>query len=451
MLIFSLLFYAAGEPIYVFLLIGMAFADWILALFIERQPPKSNAAKTGVVLMCIINLGLLGVFKYGTFFLKNVYGIFNITSPLPKILLPIGISFYTFQLISYVVDVYRGEVKAQRDFPTLLLYVSLFHQCIAGPIVRYSDVAAQLKDRHVSADDLSKGVWRFSVGLAKKAVLANTCAAAADALLAIDGSETALQFVKNAPTAQLWIGVMIYTLQIYLDFSAYSDMAIGMGRMIGIRYLENFNYPYIANSITDFWRRWHISLSLFFRDYVYIPLGGNRNGASRTILNLLIVWCLTGFWHGASWNFLLWGFYYFVFLIFEKFVLRNILDKIWGFVRHIYVLLIVILGWIIFRYTDFNVGLNVFAGLLGLNGNRFWSDGTLAILAPYLLIVIYSVFAVTPVFSKLGRLFRKIAVNNSVCLTVYSVCRVAIPVLLLLLSTATLVGNSYNPFMYFRF
>lgn len=315
MMIFSLIFYTWGEPVYVFLLLAMAFADWILARYISVQPVRSAAAKRGVVLTCLVNLGLLGIFKYGTFFMENTHNLFGFPDTVVQIALPIGISFYTFQLLSYVVDVYRGEVQAQKSFPTLLLYVSLFHQCIAGPIVRYKDINAELLHRKASRADISYGVTRFAVGLAKKAVLANACGALADQLLVVDSASTAeaLHTIAQRPVLALWVGAFAFMLQIYLDFSAYSDMAIGMGRMIGFHYRENFNYPYISLSITDFWRRWHISLSSFFRDYVYIPLGGNRCSPSRVVFNLFVVWFLTGFWHGASWNFMCWGLYYFVF------------------------------------------------------------------------------------------------------------------------------------------
>ncbi len=451
MLVFSLLFYAAGEPIYVLLLVGMAFIDWLLALYIERQPLKSRTAKLGIVLTCVVDLGMLGIFKYGTFFLKNFNLLFGVPSVIPKIALPIGISFYTFQLLSYMVDVYRGEVEAQKHFPTLLLYVSLFHQCIAGPIVRYSDVQSELLYRRTTVTDLSDGIWLFTVGLGKKAILANTCAAAADSLIAADGSAHAFSQIAHAPALQLWLGVIIYSMYIYLDFSAYSDMAIGMGKMIGIHYMENFNYPYIADSVTEFWRRWHISLSRFFRDYVYIPLGGNRKGQGRLILNLLIVWGLTGFWHGASWNFLLWGLYFFVFLTIEKLWLLKRLNGASAFLRHLYLLVVVAFGWIIFRYTDMGLGGKVVLGMFGFNRNGFYSAGIGALIAPHILLLLFSVLAVTPLFKHIGVFCKKIALKNNVTTVVYGVGRVAIPIVLLVLSTAALVGNSFNPFLYFRF
>ena len=276
---------------------------------------------------------VLGIFKYTGFLMGNLQSLFGWPEVIPQIVLPIGISFYTFQLISYVVDVYRGEVRAQKKYWILLLYASLFHQCIAGPIVRYRDVAQDLAKRQVHAEEVSRGISRFTVGLAKKAVLANSVAVLADRWLPMT-----TEGLAKIPTAGLWLGGLCYMLQIYLDFSAYSDMAIGMGLMCGFHYKENFNYPYIASSVTDFWRRWHISLSTFFRDYVYIPLGGNRRGKGRQLLNLFIVWGLTGLWHGASWNYVLWGLYFFLFLVIEKFLLGEKQQRIPAVLRHLFLL-----------------------------------------------------------------------------------------------------------------
>ena len=344
MLLFSLVFYAWGEPKYVLLLIGMTLADWVFALIMDKA--RSSAGRRAALIgACVVNLGLLGVFKYGTFAMENLHSLTGFPSVIPEIALPIGISFYTFQLLSYVVDVYRREVPAQRDFAKLLTYVSLFHQCIAGPIVRYQDVAEEILYRKVSLTEISRGIGRFTTGLGKKALLANTCGSLADSLLLTDAvASNAALLTDNVatlaarPALGLWIGVLCYMLQIYLDFSAYSDMAIGMGLMIGFHYKENFDYPYVSRSVTEFWRRWHISLSSFFRDYVYIPLGGNRKGTARTIFNLLVVWFLTGLWHGASWNFVLWGLYFFVFLVVEKLFLRRVLEKLPSFFTHLYLL-----------------------------------------------------------------------------------------------------------------
>ncbi len=443
MLIFSLVFYAWGEPIYVLLLLFMASSDWLISLYIEKQTPHGAKAKLGLGAMVLVNLGLLGFFKYGTFVLENIGLIVGRDLGTIDIILPIGISFYTFQLMSYVIDVYRGDVPAQKNFAMLLLYVSLFHQCIAGPIVRYKDVYEELKSRRSSAQDIADGIWRFCFGLAKKAILANACGNIADKLLAGDT-------LGNSTVLALWIGVLAYSLQIYLDFSAYSDMAIGMGRMIGIHYLENFDYPYVSRSVTEFWRRWHISLGSFFRDYVYIPLGGNRKGRARTYLNLFVVWFLTGLWHGASWNFVLWGLYFFVFLVLEKLFLHRILSKD-RIVSHVYLIIIVYFGWILFRFDNMGDIFAVLRGMFGANGNAFTNFETTTILSSNVFILIFCAVVSTPVVRKIGSLVRYTYMDKKTVTVLYTVGRIAIPLILLLLSTAALVGDSYNPFLYFQF
>ena len=442
MLVFSLIFYAWGEPIAVFLMIGMALADYLIARGIYAVGPKTKIAKTGLILACLVDLGLLGLFKYATFFVSQFQNIFGVPDNIAKIVLPIGISFYTFQLLSYVVDVYRGEVEAQKSFPTLLMYVSLFHQCIAGPIVRYSDVNKELTSRKVTITDLSYGITRFTVGLAKKAVLANTCGSIADSFLVADSvaADEALKTILTRPTLALWIGCLAVMFQIYLDFSAYSDMAIGMGRMIGFHYLENFNYPYVANSVTDFWRRWHMSLSSFFRDYVYIPLGGNRCSTGRQIFNLLVVWALTGFWHGASWNYMLWGIYYFLLLVLEKLLLGKLLKKLPAVVGQVYTLLAVILGWVLFNCTD---PLLLGPYLRELFAFRGSFDYVLATLRQNIPEFVFGLALCTPLPLKLFRLAPdKPWAELLRCLWLLVV---------LVLSVLTLTGSSFNAFIYFRF
>lgn len=446
MLIFSLIFYAWGEPVYVLLLLFMTFADWLLSIYIEKQKPHSALAKLGVFLMAVINLGLLAVFKYGSFVLENIGYIVGKDFGDFSIILPIGISFYTFQLMSYVVDVYRRDVPAQRNFATLLLYVSLFHQCIAGPIVRYKDVCAELTERKATSQDIADGIWRFCFGLAKKAVLANTCGAIADTLLAT-GDNVALE---NLSVVALWVGILAYALQIYLDFSAYSDMAIGMGRMIGIHYLENFDYPYISRSVTEFWRRWHISLGSFFRDYVYIPLGGNRKGKLRTYINLFVVWFLTGLWHGASWNFVLWGLYFFVFITLEKMFLSKALSKD-RIVSHIYLVLVVYFGWILFKFEDTASIFAVLKGMFGLNGNSVTDFETNTLVMSNIFIILFCMLISTPIVKKIGTLVRYTYMDKKAVSVIYSVGRILIPLLLLAVSVISLVGDSYNPFLYFQF
>lgn len=441
MLIFSLIFYAWGEPIYVLLLLFMALSDWLISIFIEKQVPHSGKAKLGLVMMAVVNLGLLGFFKYATFVLENVGLILGRDLGTLNVILPIGISFYTFQLMSYVVDVYRGDVPAQKNFATLLLYVSLFHQCIAGPIVRYKDICAELLDRRATQQDIADGIWRFTFGLAKKAILANAMGNVADELLKSN---------NNATVLALWIGVLAYSLQIYFDFSAYSDMAIGMGRMIGIHYRENFDYPYTSRSVSEFWRRWHISLGSFFRDYVYIPLGGNRKGRVRTYLNLLAVWFLTGLWHGASWNFVLWGLYFFVFIVLEKMFLQRLLIKNRA-LSHIYLLIIIYFGWILFKFDNMGDIAVVLKGMFGATGNAFTDFETTAFVKSNMFILAFCAAVATPIIRISGGVIRYTFMDKKVAKVVYSLGRILIPILLLLLSTAALVGDSYNPFLYFQF
>ena len=359
LIVFSLFFYAWGEPRYVPLLVGMVLINWIFGLMIEKYRGQ-KLAKAGLIGACICSLTLLGIFKYLTLILGTTHDLFGLPSVVPQILLPIGISFYTFQLLSYVVDVYRGEVEAQTHFFRLLLYTSLFHQCIAGPIVRYKDISEEILYRQINRGEVARGINRFAAGLAKKAVLANTCGLLADQFILTDAAVADVsQFTQNAaalsakPAVILWMGVLFFMLQIYLDFSAYSDMAIGMGLMIGFHYKENFNYPYLSSTVSEFWRRWHISLGSFFRDYVYIPLGGSRKGLGRHVyLNLFVVWALTGLWHGASWNFVLWGLYFFIFIALERLFLNKVFARLPGFVSHIYLLIVVYFGWILFRFKN---------------------------------------------------------------------------------------------------
>lgn len=457
LLVASLIFYTWGEPVYVFILIFMTFVDWLLALLIQNVAHRERSRKALLVLACVVNLSIIGVFKYTGFVLGNINSIFGVPEAIPEILLPIGISFYTFQLISYVVDVYRGNVAAQKNFAYLLLYSSLFYQCIAGPIVRYNDIEREIENRHTNFAQICDGISRFSIGLGKKALIANMCGSLSDQLLVSDAfmlsSETnlaALTEISARSSVGIFFGVFFYMLQIYLDFSAYSDMAIGMGLMVGFHFKENFNYPYLATSITDFWRRWHISLSTFFRDYVYIPLGGNRKGKFKTYRNLVIVWFLTGLWHGAGWNFILWGLFFCAFLIVEKLGLLNLLKKAPTFVGRIYSLVIVFFGWILFKFTDFKFIPVVLKGLFGLNNNGFIDFETKALLSTNVFFIIIAVIAVTP----LSRVFKEFLLSK--CDTekktlVFEIASTATPIIILLLSTLSLVGDSYNPFLYFQF
>ena len=446
LLVSSLIFYAWGGPAFVLLLCLETFVCYVSALIIERTGIRSRRALSATWVCAGFCLALLILFKYTGFFLSIPQGLLGIPEIIPAITLPIGISFYTFQLISYVIDVYRGEVEAQKSYTNLLLYASLFHQCIAGPIVRYADVAREIDERHVTWDEAAKGVSRFAVGLAKKALLANGCAMIADQLLPTASSNPA-----SLSAVSLLLGGLCYMLQIYLDFSAYSDMANGMGLMVGFHYKENFNYPYAASSVTDFWRRWHISLSSFFRDYVYIPLGGNRVKVPRHILNMLIVWGLTGFWHGASWNFILWGLYYFVWLIFEKYALRigKNSPRLSRIAARIYVLPAVYFGWLLFRFDNLDLLWTTLKGFVCANGNAFFDLSAQTQLSGncfFLILSILACFPLVPLLTKLKDCKRIPAVYYAA----NTVAAVA-PTVLLVLSALALIGDSYNPFLYFRF
>ncbi len=442
LLVSSLIFYAWGGPRYLVLLMGNTLASWLFALLIERaQTPFQR--KAALVGECVVLLGVLGVFKYLGFFLGNVQALFGVPELIPEIVLPIGISFYTFQLISYVVDVYRGEIDAQPSYWKLLLYSSLFHQCIAGPIVRYQTVADQIDSRHPTKTDIYYGVRRFCIGLAKKAVLANSCASVADTLLPIGQAGLATQ-----TTTGYWLGMLFYMFQIYLDFSAYSDMAIGMGRMVGFRYLENFNYPYLATSIRDFWRRWHISLSSFFRDYVYIPLGGSRCCKAKYVRNIFVVWFLTGMWHGASWNYILWGLYFAVFLLLEKFVIK---DRLPSVAAHAYALVVVYFGWVLFKFENFGELGVVLAGMFGFAGGGFTGLEVHTLFLQNIFLIVFCVIACTDLGKRLHRMLFDAAKRNDAALMVYSVTEAVTPILLFVVAVAALAGASYNPFIYFQF
>ena len=452
LLIFSLVFYAWGEPKYILLLLFMSFADWLIAILIY----KGNSEKKRKMLLftaCVINLGLIGIFKYANFAVFNITNLFNSEPTVLNITLPIGISFYTFQLLSYVIDVYRGDVKAQPKYQIVLLYASLFHQCIAGPIVRYRDVEKQLLNRRVNIFDVNKGINRFCIGLGKKAIIANTCGKLFETFIVSDdivASVEAVSVVSSKSVLSLWIGILLFSLQIYFDFSAYSDMAIGMGKMVGIDYKENFDYPYTSSSVSEFWRRWHISLGSFFKDYVYIPLGGNRKGLSRTYFNLFVVWLLTGLWHGASWNYILWGLYFFVFIALEKAFLAKYLQKN-VIVSRIYSLLVVFFGWVLFKFENTSVMFAVLKGMFGFNDNSFVDFETTTMLTSNILLIIFSCVVCVPVFKKVCSKVEALSDDNIMVAKVWTGLNSISPIILIFLSLINIVGNSYNPFLYFQF
>ena len=451
LLVSSLIFYAWGGPALVLLLCLMTFICWIGAIIISRAREKEKTALTWVI--AGICLGVLVIYKYTGFFISTAFTILPIDGVVPSIALPIGISFYTFQLISYVIDVRRGDVAPQGKYWTLLLYASLFHQCIAGPIVRYADVNYDIENRIVKREEVSKGITRFAVGLAKKAILANGCGAICDGIFNdAMGNPLSAAAVSQLSSAAILLGCFCFMLQIYLDFSAYSDMAIGMGLMVGFHYKENFNYPYVADSVTDFWRRWHISLSSFFRDYVYIPLGGNRVSVPRHILNMLCVWALTGFWHGANWNFILWGLFFFVFLIIEKYLIKPKKNPIFPIklLRILLTQFIVFVSFMLFKFTDLSVFGQSFIGIFNVVGwfTKGFSDvQTDMTFKNNVFFIIVSVLACTPIVPAVSTLLDKTKFTKAVKTAV----GVVIPVALLVLSAFALAGDSYNPFLYFQF
>ena len=442
LLVFSLVFYAWGEPVYILLMMGSALLNYLCGLLVDqRQPDKLR--KISLVMAVVINLSLLGVFKYTGFILDSVNAVTGLAIPVPKIALPLGISFYTFQAMTYVIDVYRGYCSSQKRFTRVLLYICLFPQLVAGPIVRYVDVEEQLEHRRVSAGQINAGLWRFAIGLGKKVVFSNTCGLACQNLLATGGNTV----------LGTWVAILFYTLQIYFDFSGYSDMAIGLGHMFGFTFAENFNYPYISKSVTEFWRRWHMTLGSWFRDYVYIPLGGNRCSKARWLCNILIVWLLTGLWHGANWNFLLWGLYYGIFLILEKTVLQKVLAKTPAFLKHIYTLFVVMLGWALFYFE----GSQVFTStgkLFGIGVAGFTSEYTNSMIYENGLLLIMAVICATPLGHTIFEALRNVMRRHLGFRSAYAVDRVIKTVLILVLlaiCTLRLAGDSYNPFIYFKF
>ena len=427
----SLVFYAWGEPRFILLLLLAAAEGYLGGLLIEKRRSRAVLAVTVALLV-----GNLAVFKYLGFFCANLSPLIPALGRVPALALPIGISFYTFQILSYVIDLYRGKVSVQRNFLSLLLYVSFFPQLIAGPIVRYETVEAEIRDRSESLTDAAVGLRRFIRGLAKKVLLANTVALLPDTIYAGDPAVFG--------TFSYWLAALGYTLQIYFDFSGYSDMAIGLGRLFGFRFPENFDYPYVSRSVTEFWRRWHISLSSWFRDYVYIPLGGNRVSRAKWVRNILIVWALTGLWHGAAWNFVLWGLYYAVLLLIEKAIPERITEKVPSVLRWAITMVIVTFGWVLFDRTEPGALRTAMEGLFSLRATdwatiaQYHTDAL-----PYLLTLPLSAVLALPVLKKpIARMNETawgVAVLNLICTALLVVC------------IASLISESFNPFIYFRF
>ena len=428
----SIFFYFCGEPIYTFLMIGEIFIAYVGARYLEKHRKKSI-----LVSLLAIHIGALGLFKYSDFTINNINQIFGSKIPLLKLALPIGISFYTFQIISYVVDVYRGKVKAQKSFLKLATYVSLFPQLIAGPIVRYETIEKELDNRTSNFENFAYGVRRFVIGLGKKVLIANMLGELCDVFSTTN--EKSILFY--------WIFAISYSLQIYFDFSAYSDMAIGLGRMFGFHFLENFNYPYISKSITEFWRRWHMSLSSWFRDYVYIPLGGNRKETIILVRNIFIVWALTGIWHGANWTFVIWGLMYGIMLIIEKLFLTKHLEKMPSILQRIYVLFTVMISFIIFNANSIGEAWNNIIGLFGANGESLINASTVYYLKSYLVVLVIAIIGSTPLLKNIIEKLKTKTNANKIINLLEPIAMASI----LIIVTAYLVDNSYNPFLYFRF
>lgn len=438
--IMSLIFYGWGEPKFVFAMLGSIIINWFLGLLVHRykSQDKIKATKLCIFIDCVLNLGMLFVFKYLNFTSDVIFSIFGKNSPIPQIVLPIGISFFTFQAMSYVLDIYHGRGEVQKNILNVGLYISFFPQLIAGPIVRYETVAEEIKYRKENSDDFFEGFVRFVIGLGKKVLIANNVAHIAD---------NVFEYVNigSVSSAAAWLGAIAYTLQIFFDFCGYSDMAIGLGKMFGFHFLENFNYPYISKSITEFWRRWHMSLGSWFRDYVYIPLGGSRVKKSRMIFNLFAVWLLTGIWHGANWTFIIWGLMYFVLLTIEK--ITGIVKKerkLLNVIKWLYTMFFVVIGWVIFRSDTVGTAVNYIGYMFGINNVESTDLLTLsAMFSQSAAVILTGIICSTPLFKWIGK-----TVKQNVFTNIIYACLVAG---IFVLSVSSLVSSSYNPFIYFNF
>jgi alginate O-acetyltransferase complex protein AlgI len=433
LLVSGLIFYAWGEPIYVFVMILSTMIDYGAGLLMNKFDDKPKIRRLALLLSVVMNLSLLGVFKYSGFIITNVNGLFGLNLHNPNLPLPIGISFYTFQSMSYTIDLYLRNIKVQKNPATFAAFVTLFPQIVAGPIVRYNDVAAELEHRVINIDIIYEGVIRFVVGLGKKVLIANNVGALWSLVQSQSSGEMSV--------ATAWVGILAFTLQIYFDFSGYSDMAIGLGKMLGFNFPENFNYPYLSRSVSEFWRRWHMTLGAWFKSYVYFPLGGSRKGILRTVLNLAIVWLLTGIWHGASWNFILWGSFYGVLIIIEKLFFGKVLKKLPAGISWFYTMFCVIIGWALFSAVDLGGAVDFLGNMFGTNGNTLLDNQTLYLLMNYGIIMLIGIVGSTRfvpwLTGKTGQRSKWLAIPVSAGI--------------FLLSIAYLVDASYNPFLYFNF
>lgn len=439
LLIVSLFFYAWGEPKFVVIMIASIIMNYIFGLLVDRYRKSKVKVKIILILMCIYNIGVLFIFKYLAFALKNISSLINTELAIPSIVLPIGISFFTFQGMSYVIDVYRGHGKVQKNPFYVGLYIAFFPQLIAGPIVRYESVAEQIHNRKETWNKFSIGTCRFITGLGKKVLISNNMAIVADYIYTMNSQ-------GSIATSLAWLGSIAYTLQIFFDFSAYSDMAIGLGLMFGFKFEENFNYPYISKSISEFWRRWHISLGMWFKSYIYFPLGGSRVlNKDIMIRNMFIVWLFTGIWHGAEWTFVIWGILNFVFLIIERFIMFEKIEN-HNIIKHIYTLLVVNFGWVVFRAPNLNEAYNYFKAMFGASG-VIWSDYTYMFLKEYLIFFIFAFIFSVPIAKKVNKFVVEQAKYSTLFNLFYPICSI----LLFFISVTYLVTGSYNPFIYFNF
>ena len=439
LLISSLIFYAWGEPIYIFLMIFTTVFSYVSAILINKYKSKKTSSLAIFILSVAVNLSVLCFFKYYGFFIDNINNLFSMNIKVKKLPLPVGISFYTFQTLSYIIDVYLKKVPVQKNIISFSTYVTMFPQLVAGPIVKYGDINKQLENRKESLDKFGDGVSYFIRGLSKKVLLANN--------IGLLWSNVKALSPDKISVFSAWLGILAFTFQIYFDFSGYSDMAIGLGKFFGFDLMENFNYPYISKSVTEFWRRWHISLGSWFREYVYIPLGGNKKGALKQYRNLFIVWFLTGFWHGANWNFIIWGLYFGILITLEKIFVLKWLDKLPNFISHVYALIIIIVGWAIFEFENTSVLFSFIKTMFGMGSNTFIDNQSIYYLYTNLFLFILAIIFSTPLPKKL---FKKLIYN--VKLKPYAKLIVpTIYLILILLCTTYLVNETYNPFLYFKF
>ena len=437
LIVFSLIFYSFGEPVAILLMASSTLIDYFNGRFIEKNRGRKIAV-LGVIISLVYNLGALCLFKYSGFLVTNFDLLTGLSIPVPKLTLPIGISFYTFQTISYVADVYRGKTKAQRNYFNYLLYVSMFFQLVAGPIVRYTDIAEQIGDRKCTAEDMFGGWVKFIIGLGKKVIIANCVGGITDSLI---GNSAVPASVLAA-----WSGIILYTLQIYFDFSGYSDMAVGLGKMFGFSLPENFNYPYISKSASEFWRRWHISLGSFFRDYVYIPMGGNRR---HQLLNVAVVWFLTGLWHGASWNYILWGLYFGVLISLEKLFFGKVLDKLPAVFSHIYMLIVIIFGWLLFDFEDMGAMGQCLKVMFGAAPAA--DDITVSLLKGSCFVIAAGIIFSCPVYGYVVKKAEAAAERSAAARVIFQIIGMILLLGVLTVSSLLLVKQTYNPFLYFRY